>query len=137
MFLGNEHKDTGISTNTINKKLNDRFIPTRVKDEILTRKERFQKSYLFCMVAGVVLCILSVVPLIFLTELSDAEFYENLGLSFLMLFCGIAVFFFIFGGVIMLSFNKLINHTYFIADENKLGPNAKNERQKKKKLNGY
>lgn len=118
----------GTSITNTNKKLDDRFIPLQVKNEIKKRKEAFQRSFIFCMVAGVVLCILSAVPVVFFTTIYEAVL---LGVACLLLFVSFGVFFFIFGGVIMGSFTKMLDHTYFISDDAKLGPKAKAERNSK------
>lgn len=114
-----------------NKKLDDRFIPVQVKNEMKKRKENFQRSFVFCMVAGVVLCILSIIPLIFFTTVFQTEEYELFGVACLLIIAAFGVFFFIFGGVIFGSFTKMIDQAYFISDESELGPRAKAEREKK------
>lgn len=121
----------GTSIVSSNKKLDDRFIPLQVKNEMKKRRENFQRSFVFCMVAGVVLCILSVVPLIFFTTVYQSSSYELFGVACLLVIAAFGVFFFIFGGVIMGSFTKMIDQTYFISDEDALGPRAKAERGKK------
>ncbi|EOL43267.1 permease prefix domain 1-containing protein [Enterococcus caccae] len=121
----------GTSIANTNKKLDDRFIPIQVKNEIKKKKETFQRSFIFCMVAGVVLCILSVIPVVFFGAVYDAEIF---GIAFLLLIASFGVFFFIFGGVIMGSFTKMLEQNYFISDEGELGPRAKAERDDKKPM---
>lgn len=119
----------GTSIANTNKKLDDRFIPIQVKNEIKKRKDAFQRSFIFCMVAGVVLCILAVIPVVFFTTVYEEEFF---GIACLLLLASFGVFFFIFGGVIMGSFTKMLEQTYFISDEGELGPRAKAERDSKR-----
>lgn len=121
----------GTKISSSNKKLDDRFIPVQIKNEMKKRKESFQRSFVFCIVAGVVLCILSIIPLIFFTTVFQTEEYELFGVACLLIIAAFGVFFFIFGGVIMGSFTKMIDQTYFISDEDELGPRAKAEREKK------
>ncbi|ALS00820.1 hypothetical protein ATZ33_05385 [Enterococcus silesiacus] len=118
----------GTSITNTNKKLDDRFIPLQVKNEVKKRKDAFQRSFIFCMVAGVALCILSAIPVVLFTTVYDAVFF---GVACLLLLVSFGVFFFIFGGVIMGSFTRMLEHTYFISDEAKLGPRAKAERNSK------
>jgi hypothetical protein len=122
----------GTSLSNESKKLNDRFIPLAVKNEMKKRKELFQRSFVFCIATGVVLCILSVIPLIVLSEMTDSEKMELFGLALLLTIAGLGVFFFIFGGVIMGSFTKMLESKYFVSDEDELGPNAQVERNKNK-----
>ncbi|MGX7262788.1 permease prefix domain 1-containing protein [Enterococcus crotali] len=122
---------SGTSITNINKKLDDRLIPIQLKSEIKKKRETFQRSYIFCMVSGVVLCILAVIPVVFFTTIYDAEYF---GAACLMLIASFGVFFFIFGGVIMGSFTRILEQTYFISDDAKLGPNAKAERNSKRPI---
>lgn len=122
----------GTSMSSENKKLNDRFIPSKVKNEIKKRKEIFQRSFVVCIVTGVVLCILSVIPLIVFSELYPSESLELFAIAFLLLLVSLGVFCFIFGGVIMGSFTKMLEQTYFISDDSELGPRAKAERDSKR-----
>ncbi|MBO0441915.1 permease prefix domain 1-containing protein [Candidatus Enterococcus ikei] len=119
----------GTSVSNTNKKLNDRFISIQVKNEIKKRKDAFQRSFIFCMVAGVVLCILAVIPVVFFVTFYEEVFF---GVACLLVLASFGVFFFIFGGVIMGSFTKMLEQTYFISDEGEIGPRAKAERDSKK-----
>jgi hypothetical protein len=122
----------GTSLSNENKRLNDRFIPLAVKNEMKKRKELFQRSFVFCIATGVVLCILSVIPLIVLSELTGSKKMEFFGIAILLTIAGLGVFFFIFGGVIMGSFTKMLEVKYFVSDEDEPGPNAKKERDENK-----
>lgn len=126
----------GTSMAQMDRKFNDRLIPIFVKNEVRKRKEKFQRSFVFCVVIGVSLCILSVGLMVVFTEGFDLLEYgdsdEIIGLSLMLTTIAIGVFFLIFGGVIMGSFDKLINQTYFVSDEDKPGPRAKADLNKKK-----
>lgn len=119
----------GTSLSNTNKKLDDRFISIQVKNEIKKRKDAFQRSFIFCMVAGVVLCILSIIPVVFFGTIYGEVFF---GMACLLILASFGVFFFIFGGVIMGSFTKMLEQTYFISDEGEIGPRAKAERDSKR-----
>ncbi|MGX7245205.1 permease prefix domain 1-containing protein [Enterococcus quebecensis] len=122
----------GTSMINSNKRLDDRFIPLQVKNEVKTRKEIFQRSFVFCMVTGVILAILSLIPVVLLTVFNQSIGRALLGVGGMFGVVSFSVFFFIFGGVIMGSFTKLIENTYFISNENELGPRAKAERNSRK-----
>lgn len=126
----------GTSMSNSSKQLDDRLIAIQVKNEVKKMKENFQRSFVICMVFGVSLCILSLAPLLLITGIFEShlklEFYESLGLGLMFLLVGSGVFFFIFGGVIMGSFTKLLEQTYFISDEDHIGPRAKAELDKNK-----
>ena len=124
----------GTSMVSSNKKLDDRFIPVQVKNEMKKRKENFQRSFVFCMVVGVSLCILAVIPVALFALLDPSEGNELFGVGCMFFLASFGVFFFIFGGVIMGSFTKMIEQTYFISDEGELGPKAKAERDSKKPI---
>ncbi|MGX7201033.1 hypothetical protein BCR22_00405 [Enterococcus plantarum] len=122
----------GTSMGNSTRKLDDRFIPTQVKTEAKKRKEDFQRSFVFCMVAGVVLCILSVIPVVLFSLVDPTVGNELFGVGCMFLLASLGVFFFIFGGVIMGSFSKILEQTYFISVEGELGPKAKAERDGQK-----
>ena len=59
-------------------------------------KENSRTSHAICNTIGVVLCIVSIFPVMLLSELNSAsEFYENIGASILLFLVSIAVFLFI------------------------------------------
>ncbi|MTD38755.1 hypothetical protein GIX45_08945 [Erwinia sp. CPCC 100877] len=120
----------GTSLSNENKKLSGRFIPIVVKNEMKKRKDFFHRSFVFCIATGVVLCILSVIPVIVLSELSGSEKMEIFGIALFLTIAGLGIFFFIFGGVIMGSFTKIIESAYFISGEDELGPNTQKDRDK-------
>ncbi|MBP1045494.1 hypothetical protein I6N96_04340 [Enterococcus sp. BWM-S5] len=122
----------GTSMSNNRQSLNDRLIPVQVKKLVETKKAEFQRSYVFSISAGVVFCIIAAAPLMFFTTMSDNERYEMLGLGLTLLLVSAGVFLFIYAGVIMGSFTQLLKHKYFISDEDKLGPKAKAEKNKKK-----
>ncbi|MCB5954367.1 permease prefix domain 1-containing protein [Enterococcus sp. CWB-B31] len=122
----------GISMTNNKKNLDDRLIPLQVKKMVEKIKGDFQRSYVFSISAGVVLCILAVIPLGAMPIMGDMEEFPLLGMSIAFLFVSAGVFLFIYAGVIMGSFTQLLKHKYFISDEDKLGPRAKEEKNRKK-----
>lgn len=124
----------GTSMSNNGKKLDDRLITVQVKNEVKKIKENFQRSFVSCMVLGVSFCVLGLAIFLFVATIFEnsgsSDSYELLGLAGMMFLAGIGVFFFIFGGVVMGSFTKLIEQTYFISDEDEIGPRAKAELNK-------
>ncbi|MGC6767830.1 permease prefix domain 1-containing protein [Enterococcus sp. LJL51] len=122
----------GTSMGNNRKELDDRLIPIQVKRLVEKKKKSFQRSYVFSISAGVVFCIISATPVVALSAYSDSDRYTMLGLGLTCLIVSAGVFLFIYAGVIMGSFTQLLKHKYFISDEDKLGPRAKEEKRKKK-----
>lgn len=122
----------GTSMSNNRQSLNDRLIPVQVKKMVDMKKAEFQRSFVFSISTGVVFCIIAAAPLIFFTTINDSERSEMLGLALTLLLTSAGVFLFIYAGVIMGSFTQLLKHKYFISDEDKLGPKAKAEKNKKK-----
>ncbi|MFD2387527.1 hypothetical protein [Enterococcus rivorum] len=124
----------GTSMSSNSKSLDDRLIPIQVKSEVRKFKENFQRSFILCMVLGVSFCILALAIFLFIAitfeQYGNSDYYNLLGLAAMMSLAGVGVFFFIFGGVVMGSYTKLIEQTYFISDEDEIGPRAKAELNK-------
>ena len=85
-----------------------------------------KKTIIFCMAAGVVFCILGLIPVVVFSsglhlmmrrsmhQMMGGQYYNGtMGISWLFFLVSVGVFLFIFGGVIKGSFNKLLNETYF------------------------
>lgn len=125
----------GMAMSRNNKQLDDRFISGKIKREIQSRKDAFQRSFTICLTIGIGLCILSVVP-IFITDglaaFTQGEFFEATGIGLMMFLIGTGVFLIIYGGVTMGSFSSMLNTDYFIADEDEVGPRAKKQREERK-----
>lgn len=124
----------GTSMSSNSKSLDDRLIPIQVKSEVRKFKENFQRSFTLCIVLGVSFCILALAIFLFIAitfeQYGNSDYYNLLGLAAMMSLAGVGVFFFIFGGVVMGSYTKLIEQTYFISDEDEIGPRAKAELNK-------
>ena len=48
----------------MDKQLGQRLIPIKLKKEVAQREQSFQRSFIFCMAAGVVFCILGLIPVV-------------------------------------------------------------------------
>lgn len=120
----------GMALSRNSKQLNDRFITGKIKREVQRRKDEFQRSFTVCLVVGVALCILSIVPILVAEGFSDSahyNFFEMSGVSAMMFLIGLGVFLLVYGGVTMGSFSSMLNTDYFIADEDEPGPRAKKQ----------
>ena len=113
----------------MDKQLGQRLIPIKLKKEVAQREQSFQRSFLFCMAAGVVFCILGLIPVVVFSsglhlmmrrsmhQMMGGQYYNGtMGISWLFFLVSVGVFLFIFGGVIKGSFNKLLNETYFYSE---------------------
>lgn len=78
--------------------------------EGITKKNResFAGCFHIMVAAGVVFCILGVVPLLFFAAMEAEEFILVCGLSILLVMVAIAVFLFVWAGSIQGSFDKLL-----------------------------
>lgn len=77
-------------------------------------QEEFIPTYSRCNVTGTVLCVLCAVPLM-LAVFSGGEGHALLGLCVLLLLVGVGVLFFIYGGVICASTEKLLKEGDYTA----------------------
>lgn len=100
----------------------DRLIRGSIKQTVKEYKTEYQKSFQFCIVLGVTLCILSIVPLFLFSN------YEGFNVSVMLAFIACGTFLFVYGGVVNESFEKFLKTSFFIGDDNKLGPNARREK---------
>ena len=113
----------------MDKQLGQRLIPIKLKKEVAQREQSFQRSFIFCMAAGVVFCILGLIPVVVFSsglhlmmrrsmhQMMGGQYYNGtMGISWLFFLVSVGVFLFIFGGVIKGSFNKLLNETYFYSE---------------------
>ena len=98
-----------------------------VEDEVVAlvkeRQDSSRKGFHTLMICGLVLCILSPAP-IFLGMVFENEFLMVLDVAFLLFMVGVAVFCFIYGGVVWSSYQKLLKEGIY-TDEKK-AQNKKN-----------
>lgn len=72
------------------------------------RREKFSSRFQKCIITGVVLCILSVVPLMVAVALEYGDLSYIYGIVLLLIFVSIGVFFFVWSGIIKDSYDKLL-----------------------------
>jgi len=75
-----------------------------VKGIVEKKKQEYEKTYRVCTVCGVMLCIISAVPLLLVT----GDFARILMVDFLLIFIAAAVFIFVKSGTIYGSYRKLL-----------------------------
>lgn len=114
----------GMQFAKIGTQLSDRYVPESLNEEANRMKQGYQKSFQISLVFGISVCVLCVVPVLFFQMFSSAEF----GIPMLFLFLAVGVFLIIYGSINYTSFDKFITTKYFVADEDKPGPNAMYEK---------
>ncbi|MGM0124369.1 hypothetical protein IGI37_001746 [Enterococcus sp. AZ194] len=115
----------GITFSKINKELDDRVIAQETVHFVQQEKATYQRSFVFCLVVGIALCILSVAPAI---VYSLYPYIESYGASIMFFMIGLGVVLLIYGGINQGGFTKFLTDRIFIADEDELGPQAKKHR---------
>lgn len=106
------------------KRLNDRLIPKSVQKSAESEKNAYQKSFQFSLVLGICFCVLSLVPIFLFSQ----YYMYGIGVPLMFVFIATGIFLIIYGSVYYSSYNKFIDHRYFVMDDDKLGPNARKER---------
>lgn len=86
-------------------------------------KKQYADTYTRKNVIGVVLCILSVVPLLSIAIATQNEFHAILGVCFLLILASVGVYQFISGGVIWESYNKLLQEGDYTPDAKRVNKN--------------
>lgn len=79
-------------------------------------QEEYKRSHRFSLVLGVVICVLSLLPIFVSLFLSSSEFFVLIGTGMMFLFIGVGVFFFVFTGNIWGAYETLLNHGQTFAD---------------------
>jgi len=83
------------------------------------KKEAFANTYRTCIVIGVILCILSVMPLMLSVGLNLGEFVLTCCISILLVIIAIGVYLLIWAGTIYGSFQKMLQEGDY-TEENKM-----------------
>lgn len=110
----------GMTFSRAKRQLNDLFITREVRQAAQGEQEGFARSFTFCIILGVMACILSVAPAA-LTYSSTYSSSVGEALMFPIIGCG--VFLFIYGGVVKATFSQFLSKDIFVDEEN-IGPNA-------------
>ena len=84
------------------------------------RKEDFAARYRFCIVAGVTLCIIGVVPLMMAAAFSAGDLVYIYCVAGLLLLVAVAVVLFVWAGSIQGSFDKLLQEGDYTVEEKAL-----------------
>ena len=79
-----------------------------VRSMVLEEKHEFAPMSRKCTVVGVILCIVSVVPMMLMTAFSMPDIYYIYSLAVLLIFVAIATFFFVWSGTINGSYQILL-----------------------------
>ena len=84
----------------------DIYLEESLKEQVETKRESFMSTFIMNMVIGVVLCIISVVPLVAISILSHR--YSSLGVTILLLIVAIAVNLFVKSGSVYSAYDVLL-----------------------------
>lgn len=107
----------GMRIDQVNKSLAGRLIPVNVRRFAEKKHNEFRRSFVLSISLGVVFCVLSVLPLIFLSELVGTEKSEMLGLSLMFPLLALGVFLFIYAGMIYGSCETLQKKNFYVDTE--------------------
>ncbi len=91
-----------------------------VEGIVRKRKEEFAARYRFCVVAGVTLCIIGVVPLMVAAAFSAGDLVYIYCAGVLLFMVAVAVVLFVWSGSIQGSFDKLLQEGDYTAEEKAL-----------------
>nr|WP_300912861.1 helix-turn-helix transcriptional regulator [uncultured Acetatifactor sp.] len=91
-----------------------------VEGIVRKRKEDFAGRYRFCIVAGVTLCIIGVVPLMVAAAFSAGDLAYIYCTAVLLSMIAVAVFLFVWAGSIQGSFDKLLQEGDYTVEEKAL-----------------
>ena len=120
----------GLGLTRLNAAYNDRLIDESVKRVAAEHRSIYQATFTILLLLGIGLCILSLLPMLlavfnqfYLPIIGWVSQIQAAGL--LIIIAGIGVFFLIYGGACFGMYTKFVDHAVFIADEDNLGPNAR------------
>lgn len=113
----------GMTFSRAKNQLNDLFITREVQQAAHIEQEAFARSFTFCIILGVMACILSVAP-------AALTYGSTVGEALMFPIVGCGVFLFIYGGVVKATFSKFLNRDVFVDEEN-IGRNALTRSQDK------
>lgn len=83
-------------------------LPQDLSDEIYDRKMDFAHTFRYSITAGVLLCIIGVIPLMLSIAFTEDEVVMVLGVCILLVFVAVGVFLLVYAGSIQGSFDKLL-----------------------------
>ena len=91
-------------------------IENEVRNCTLNEKEKHQGLYIKCQMIGILLCILSVLPLFIFI---NYEFLEGMAVCFLLMFVSIGCFFFVYGGTYQHALDKILQIGDYTSEKKK------------------
>lgn len=92
---------------------------------INSKKNKYNQTYVISISIGVILCIISVIPLLILSIFKDGK-YALIGVSILLGIVSIAVLIFTLVGLKMSSYNKLLQEDDYTIKKKKTNPIIRN-----------
>lgn len=92
-------------------------LPDDVTAMIQQMKENFGSTKRICMITGVMICILSAVPLLCVVMVNGSEFVMILSVALLLLLVSVAVFLFSYAAMIADGYNKLLEEEDYTRDK--------------------
>lgn len=96
-----------------------------IADIVEVKKEQFESTYQACTIGGIGLCIVSAIPLLLSGVFEAAEIINIYALCLLLFLLSVAVFLFVWSGMIWASYQKLLEE----------GDYAREKKLKKKLVN--
>lgn len=92
-----------------------------IREIVTQKKQNYEERFYHRIAAGVVLCILSVVPLILAGCFTDNDFYAVCGVCVLLAFVAMGVGILIPAGMVWSSYEKLLEEGEYSADQKEKG----------------
>lgn len=92
-----------------------------VEGIVIKKKEDFAGRYRACIVTGVVLCIVGVVPMMVAAAFSASDLVFIYCLDVLLILVAVAVFLFVWAGSIQGSFDKLLQEGDYTVEKKEMG----------------
>ncbi len=114
----------GMSYSDAAKRLEDRPIAAEVREAANLHTAQYNKSFRFSLVLGIMICILSFVPLFFFGSLYGG-YNEGYGVAFFLGIAGLGAFLIIYGSIVYSYYKKFADQVIFISDEDAPSPNAR------------
>ncbi len=91
-----------------------------------TKRDSFEMAYKRCIVAGVALCILSAVPIFVAAAFDSPEIVYIYCVCFLLVLISLAVFLFVWSGIIYGSYQKLLEEGEYTREKKQENKNNSN-----------
>lgn len=86
----------------------DVALPEDLSEDIRQKEEEWRSKFTIHIVAGVMLCVASVIPVIIIDEFTESEIYQNMGTALLFCMAAVGVFLFVKAGIYQGAFDVLL-----------------------------